>query len=108
VLKLLQVVRILTRESSIQDVLIQTEGVELIAKMLKHYAHQHFSDFSASYISEMLVEIASTFRRLSSNPMIVKSLVKNDIPELLTLLLGSTHAIVARSTLETLLSLASE
>ncbi len=101
-------VRILTREPSIQDVLIQTEGLEFIAKMLKHYAHQHFSDFCASYISEMLVEIASTFRRLAVNPLIVKSLVKNDIPELLTLLLGSTHAIVARSTLETLLALASE
>ena len=62
-------------------------------------------DFSVPYVSEMLVEIASILRRVAGKEELQAELKLYDIPELLSLLLGSTHPIVSRTVLETLLTM---
>ena len=63
-------------------------------------------DFSAPFVSEMLVEISSLLRRIAGRQDLREELKLYDIPELLSLLLGSTHPTVSRTVLETLLTLA--
>ena len=79
-----------------------------MGKLLKFYANQHFSDFSAKYLSEILVELSTIIRRISENEPICKEMVKYDIPEVLSYMLGSSHAIVTRGSLEALISLSKE
>jgi serine/threonine protein kinase len=87
------------------DAVESNEGVRRLGELLKLYAHQHFMDFSAPFVSEMLVEVASVLRRLAGRQDLREELKLYDIPELLSLLLGSTHPIVSRTVLETLLTL---
>ena len=104
VLKILQTIRILSRDKNLLgDSLISAPST--LAVLLKTYAHQHFLDFNAKHLSELLVEIATILRRLCDCEVLGPELLKDDIPEVLCLMLGSTHAIVARATLEALISL---
>ena len=110
VLQVLQTLRILSRDpkllvASRQPTVSEINGAEIIGILLKDYANRHFQDFSARYLSEMLVELITTVRRMTDNERLLGELLKHDIPELLTLMLGSTHNIVARATLEALLAL---
>lgn len=108
VLKILQSLRILTRDPKLLPVILKVGGIEQIGQMLKNYATRHFSNLHAKYLSEMLVELASIIKRMTENDQIIKQLLKFEIPEVLTLMLGSSHAIVARGTLEALIALSKE
>jgi hypothetical protein len=103
VLKVLQVIRILTRDTLMHEVL--KDSLPQLERMLKTYAHAHFEDFHAASVSEMLVELVSTVRRLAANPSCTGSLETSDLPQLMTALLGSTHSIVTRSALEALMAM---
>ncbi|CAG9332843.1 NEK10 [Blepharisma stoltei] len=108
VLKILQTLRILTRDPSLLPVIFEIQGTEILGRMLKNYATQHFSNLHAKHLSEMLVELATIIRRMAENDQLIKQLLKFEIPEVLTLMLGSSHAIVARGTLEALIALSKD
>jgi hypothetical protein len=110
ILKILQSLRILTRDQSISVILTQNAvlacgGVEVLGKLIKEYSKQHFQDPNAKYLSEILVELATIIRRLSENDAICAQMSSFEIPEVLSYTLGSYHAIVTRASLEALISL---
>lgn len=102
VLKILQVLRILTREVQIQETVLQCDGAKRLGELLHYFSQLHFRDFATSHVSEMIVEIASILRRLALNEPLREELAHYEIPEMLSLVLGSSHPIVSRSVLETL------
>ena len=113
ILKILQTLRILTRDQSLvviatQHGVLSGNGLEVLGKLLKFYCNQHFQDFSAKYLSEILVEISTILRRLAENEALVAQLAKFEVPEVLGSLLGSSHAIVTRASLEALISMVKE
>ena len=101
-LKILQVLRILTRETQVQETVLQCDGVKRLSELLSHFSKLHFRDFATPHVSEMIVEVASVLRRLALNEALRGELGHYDIPELLSQMLGSSHPIVSRSVLETL------
>lgn len=75
---------------------------------MKSYSTQHFQDFTAKYLSEILVELSTIIRRLSENESILNSMMNVEIPEVLCYMLGSSHAIVTRASLEALIAMSKE
>jgi hypothetical protein len=82
--------------------------LEILGKLLKFYCNQHFEDFTAKYLSEILVEISTIVRRLSDSEALIQQISKFEIPQVLGNMLGSSHAIVTRASLEALICIVKE
>lgn len=88
--------------------MIKGNGLEILEKLLKFYCNQHFQDFTAKYLSEILVEISTIIRRLSDSEAIIQKIAEYEIPQVLGNMLGSSHAIVTRASLEALIAIVKE
>jgi hypothetical protein len=81
ILKLLQCIRILSRDATLHEAF---DDIEKLAILLTKYADDYFFDTKAPFIAEMLIELTSILRRISPD-----RLLDFGIPRVLSILLGS-------------------